>query len=58
MVSKFLTNFYVFYRPDSRKRQNRVYNKNNPSKSLQEPCKWDLRKYSLFLGCISFKFRD
>ena len=59
MVSNFLTNFYVFYRPDSTIRQNqRFTTKNDPKKSLKEPCKWDLRKYSAFLGCISFKFRD
>ena len=59
MVSKFLTNFYVFYRPDSGILQNQRFPiKNDSSKSVNEPCKWDLRKYSAFLGCISFKFRD
>ena len=59
MVSNFLTNFYVFYGPDSRIRQNQWFTiKIDPSKSLKEPCKWDLRKYSAFLGCISFKLSD
>ena len=59
MVSDFLTSFYVFYRPDSRICQNQRFTiKNDPSKFLKEPCKWDLHKYSAFLGCISFKFRD
>ena len=40
MVSNFLTNFYVFYRPDSRIRQNQRFTiKNDPSKSSKEPCK-------------------
>ena len=59
MVSNFLTNFYVFYRTDFRIRQNQRFTiKNDPSKSLKEPCKWVLCKYFAFLGCISFKFRD
>ena len=59
MVSNFLTNFYVFYGPDSRIRQNQWFTiKIDPSKSLKEPWKWDLRKYSAFLGCISFKLSD
>ena len=49
VVSNFLTNFYGFYRPDSRIRQNQLFEiKNDPSKSLEQPCKWDLRKYCLF----------
>ena len=58
MVSNFSTNFYLFYKPDSKIRQNQRFTiKSDSSKSLKG-CKWDLRKYFAFLGCISFKFRD